>query len=133
MSLVWNGIFKTESGMKLVFLLDSMLCGQKYNGNLLRKHINHLYREFGNSIICKFAIREDLFVSEFNKNIVRSTYKTHKEIERYVICMDMTRDLFYDFAHGLYKPKRKSSRKKNSPVLTVISETTDVNSQFSRM
>ena len=138
-----SGMFRHKYGCDFVESIDTLiLTGKKHQD--IEKFIGHfceIYRKEMQLPFKEQVVKLSEIISKLPKN-----YKTYTKYDRYVIIMDITRKVYHiHFTKQVVKKEKINyatfdrkkfelrSRDKIHKANTVISETTDVNSQFTRM
>lgn len=153
MNFVLSGIFLSDEGKKLLEFIDNNLVQKK------RKEPSYSVRAIFETYLRDLEIQKHTFAKHITTDDVikhmNASYKCLKKEDRYIIYMESTRAFFYNVAHNIeteiYKPlpsvhkpvyesnaKQLSSRSmrskhKSSYTPTIISETTNVQSEFTRV
>lgn len=135
-----SGIFRYKYGGDFIESIDTMILTGKRHPNIT-EFIEQLCEKYRQEmqLQCKVqSVKLNEIVNKLPKN-----YKTHQLCDRYAILMDVTRHVFHihltkqvvqkekrNYANFDQKKFELRSRQKISKANTVISETTNVNSQF---
>jgi hypothetical protein len=147
---VLSGIFLSDEGKQLLEFIDNTLVQKKKKEQSYSVRV--LFEEYLRDLaIQKSACSERITTDDIIKHMNES-YKCLKKEDRYIIYMDGVRTFFYNLAHNIeteiYKPRPSvckpvsdarqpslrdmRSKHKTSYTPTIISETTDVQSAFTR-
>tara|TARA_B100000482_G_C12594533_1_gene292812 strand:+ start:1334 stop:1780 length:447 start_codon:yes stop_codon:yes gene_type:complete len=142
--LILSGVFTLSQGRSILECIDSYILFGKRDESLL-KNINTIYEEYIIQMKHTDKVHSDLNVtlSEIIANLNKK-YKSFDINDRYISIMDSVRKILFK---SLHLPKKKArpilhltekkefntrSRHKKIRTPTVISESTNVNSVFSR-
>ena len=143
MDLALSGMFRHENGSQYIASVDNLILTGRRNENIqnLVEHFCEIYRKEMQFPIKEQTVKLSEIISMLPKN-----YKTYQTYDRYVLIMDVTRKVYHThFIKQVVKKEKISyadsdqknfalrSRNKINKANTVISETTDVKSQFTRL
>jgi len=143
--LILSGIFTLSQGYSVLECIDNYIMFGKQDDQIIT-NIKTLYDEYRVRMKCTInsPINISISVSEIVSNLTKK-YKLFDVNDRYVLMMDSIRKLLYKKMHPPPKIQKTishpfetkefntRSRYKKSITPTVISETTNVNSVFSRV
>lgn len=150
--VIVSGIFSYEDGLQLLEFIDNKLVQKKKKEsayNLDAFFLKYLKGLKLNNESTKMTITTDDVIK-----YISTEYKYLKKEDRYIVYMDSIRRYFYNLAQnkeseifdhncerhnkpirndGLCEHKSRRPRKKQIDAITVISESTDINSCFTRL
>ena len=149
-----SGIFENEDGAHLLHFIDNALVQKKAKQS--HYDVNHLFDRYVNSLRLNNAHKISISTLDVIDHI-NVAYKNRRKEDRYIVYMDSIREFFFNVAHNVDMPKtnhkvqpahtksmsvslplshsrlrRKSNERKSNDAHTVISESTNINSTFSK-
>lgn len=142
MDLTLSGMFRHENGSTFIASIDNLILTGRRNENIqnLIEHFCEKYRKEMQLPFKEKSVKLSEIISMLPKN-----YKTYQTYDRYLIIMDVTRKIYHiHFSKQVVKKEKINyaidqkkielrSRNKIEKANTVISEATDVKSQFTRL
>ena len=141
MDLTLSGMFRRKPGGEFVESIDTLILTGKQNRNIggFIEELCDIYRQEMQLPSKDKSVKLTEIISMLPKN-----FKSYQIYDRYIIIMDITRKVFHihltkqivkkeKIVHPTFKKFELRSQHKVNKANTVISETTNVNSQFTRL
>lgn len=150
LSSIVSGIFDDEHGIHLLHFIDNALVQKKAKQKPY--DVNYLFEQYVVSLNLKNEYKLPICTSDVIDHI-HIGYKNLRKEERYIVYMDSIRTFFFNLAHNIQtkktnhkvkKPKklsetldilplsRERNRRKSDDLHTVISESTNIQSSFTK-